>query len=70
MYFSKLLTCFVLPGAINEANGKPNTVQNQFTGEWAGVPAIAAQYRETGQPWVVIGDEVRSSRSLIHRFDP
>ena len=45
-------------GAINAANDKANEVQNQFTGEWGGVPKVAAEYRESGKPWVVIGDEV------------
>jgi aconitate hydratase len=45
-----------LIGAINSANGEANKVQNQFTGEWAGVPAIAAEYRDKGIKWVVIGD--------------
>ncbi|GAA5922482.1 hypothetical protein JCM1841_004925 [Sporobolomyces salmonicolor] len=46
-----------LIGAINEANGEANKVQNQFTGEWDGVPQVAAQYRDQGIGWVVIGDE-------------
>ena len=46
-----------LIGAINEANDKPNEVLNIVTGEWAGVPAVGAYYRDNGRPWVVIGDE-------------
>ncbi|GAA5924360.1 hypothetical protein JCM10213_004560 [Rhodosporidiobolus nylandii] len=46
-----------LIGAINAANGEANKVQNQLTGEWAGVPQVAAQYRDQGLGWVVIGDE-------------
>ncbi|KAL8278667.1 hypothetical protein RQP46_008959 [Phenoliferia psychrophenolica] len=46
-----------LIGAINAANGEANNIQNLNTGEWGGVPKIAAQYREAGIPWVVIGDE-------------
>lgn len=46
-----------LIGAINSANDKANTVQNQLTGEWGGVPKVAAEYREKGIKWVVIGDE-------------
>ncbi|GAA5954183.1 hypothetical protein JCM21900_006955 [Sporobolomyces salmonicolor] len=38
-------------------NGEANKVQNQFTGEWDGVPQVAAQYRDQGLGWVVIGDE-------------
>jgi aconitate hydratase len=45
-----------LIGAINSANGEANKVQNQFTGEWKGVPAVAQEYREKGVKWVVIGD--------------
>lgn len=45
-----------LIGAINSANGEANKVQNQLTGEWAGVPAVAADYRDKGIQWVVIGD--------------
>lgn len=45
-----------LIGAINEANDEPNKVQNQETGEWGGVPATAAYYRDRGIKWVVIGD--------------
>ncbi|KAF9513537.1 hypothetical protein BS47DRAFT_1376704 [Hydnum rufescens UP504] len=45
-----------LIGAINSANGEANKVQNQFTGEWKGVPAVAQEYRENGVKWVVIGD--------------
>lgn len=46
-----------LIGAINEANGKANEVQNVLTGEWGAVPATAIAYRDQGRPWVVIGDE-------------
>jgi aconitate hydratase len=46
-----------LIGAINEANGKANEIQNQFTGSWGGVPQVAAEYRDQGVGWVVIGDE-------------
>jgi len=45
-----------LIGAINAANGKANEIQNLKTGEWGPVPKIAAQYRDNGQQWVVIGD--------------
>jgi aconitate hydratase len=45
-----------LIGAINIANGEANKVQNQITGEWGGVPAVAADYRAKGIQWVVIGD--------------
>ena len=46
-----------LIGAINEANGEANKVQNQVTGAWGGVPEVGAYYRDHGIGWVVIGDE-------------
>ncbi|KEI39079.1 uncharacterized protein L969DRAFT_49831 [Mixia osmundae IAM 14324] len=46
--------CYI--GAINEANDKANSVLNQLTGEWDGVPQVAASYRDKGIPWVVVGD--------------
>ncbi|CAK5262265.1 unnamed protein product [Mycena citricolor] len=45
-----------LIGAINAENGEANKVKNQFTGEFGGVPQVAAEYREKGVKWVVIGD--------------
>jgi aconitate hydratase len=45
-----------LIGAINSENGEANKVKNQITGEWGGVPQTAANYREKGIKWVVIGD--------------
>ncbi|KAJ7489363.1 aconitase family-domain-containing protein [Mycena latifolia] len=45
-----------LIGAINSENGEANKVKNQLTGEWGGVPKVAAEYREKGIKWVVIGD--------------
>jgi hypothetical protein len=45
-----------LIGAVNAANGEANKVQNQITGEWKGVPAVAAEYRDKGIKWVVVGD--------------
>ncbi|KAJ3576027.1 hypothetical protein NP233_g697 [Leucocoprinus birnbaumii] len=45
-----------LIGAINSENGEANKVKNQLTGEFGGVPATAAYYREKGIKWVVIGD--------------
>ncbi|KAG9080055.1 Aconitate hydratase mitochondrial [Ceratobasidium sp. 370] len=44
-----------LIGAINAANGEANKVQNQETGKWGGVPQVAADYRDKGTKWVVIG---------------
>ena len=43
-------------GAINSENGEANKVKNQETGEWGGVPATAAYYRDHGIKWVVVGD--------------
>ncbi|KAG8982392.1 Aconitate hydratase mitochondrial [Tulasnella sp. JGI-2019a] len=45
-----------LIGAINIANKEANKIQNQITGAWGGVPQVAAEYREKGIKWVVIGD--------------
>lgn len=45
-----------LIGAINIANKEANKIQNQITGEWGGVPQVAAEYRDKGIKWVVIGD--------------
>lgn len=46
--------CYI--GAINAANGEANKIQNLVTGEWDAVPTVAAQYRDSGKRWVVIGD--------------
>lgn len=46
----------MLIGATNEANGEANKVQNFTTGEWAGVPDTARDYKSKNIPWVVIGD--------------
>ena len=45
-----------LIGAINAENGEANKIKNQITGEFDGVPATAAYYRDRGIKWVVIGD--------------
>jgi len=45
-----------LIGAINSANGEANKVQNQETGKWGGVPQVAADYRDKGIKWIVVGD--------------
>lgn len=47
----------LLIGAINSANGKANSVKNQFTGEFDAVPATGRDYKARGVGWVVIGDE-------------
>ncbi|KAJ7678159.1 aconitate hydratase [Mycena polygramma] len=45
-----------LIGAINAENGEANKVKNQLTGTWGAVPQVAAEYRDKGIKWVVIGD--------------
>lgn len=45
-----------LIGAINAENGEANKIKNQITGEYAGVPAVGAYYRDHGVKWVVVGD--------------
>jgi len=47
----------LLIGAINSENGKANSVQNQQTKEWDGVPNTARAYKAKGVSWVVVGDE-------------
>jgi len=42
--------------AISDANGKPNLVKNQLTGEWGPVAATARAYKAAGLRWVIIGD--------------
>jgi aconitate hydratase len=44
-------------GAINYENDKANCVRNVYTGEYKGVPDTAADYRDAGIKWVVIGGE-------------
>ena len=34
-----------------------NKVQNQLTGDYGPVPAVARAYKAAGKPWVVVGDE-------------
>eukprot|EP01083_Nonionella_stella_P028853 79519_1 len=45
-----------LIGAINDANGKENTVENVLNGTEGGVPEVAREYKASNRPWVVIGD--------------
>ncbi|KAF0975817.1 hypothetical protein FDP41_005144 [Naegleria fowleri] len=47
----------LLIGAINSENGKANSVKNQLTGEYQGVPDVARHYKANNVKWVVIGDE-------------
>ena len=46
-----------LTGAINFANGEPNTVKNQLTGAYGELPATAREYKAAGIGSIVIGDE-------------
>ena len=43
--------------AINFENEEMNTVKNQDTGKFGGVPDVARQYKESGVNWVMFGDE-------------
>merc|ERR1739838_536078 len=43
--------------AINSENEEMNTVKNQETGAYGGVPDVAKQYKDVGINWVVFGDE-------------
>lgn len=45
-----------LIGAVNAENDKVNTVQNQLTQEYGGVPDTARSYKASNQPWVVVAD--------------
>ncbi|KAF2011987.1 aconitate hydratase [Aaosphaeria arxii CBS 175.79] len=45
-----------LIGAVNAYNQKVNMVQNVFTGQIAGVPETARDYKQRGQQWVVIAE--------------
>eukprot|EP00899_Mesostigma_viride_P025603 jgi/Mesvir1/6227/Mv00905-RA.1 len=47
----------LLIGAINEENGKANSVWNEVTGVFDAVPATARALKAKGIPWVVVGDE-------------
>ena len=43
--------------AVISENDEMNTVKNQNTGSYGGVPDAARQYKEAGVNWVVFGDE-------------
>jgi aconitate hydratase len=45
-----------LIGAVNAANDKVNSIRNVFTGEYAGVPETAKDYKKRHQQWVIIAD--------------
>ena len=44
-------------GAVNSDNDAVNQVRNVDTGEVAGVPDVARQYKAAGVGWVAVGDE-------------
>merc|ERR1712129_460808 len=45
-----------LIGAINDANGKENTVENVLDGTEGKVPDVGRVYKADNTPWIVIGD--------------
>lgn len=45
-----------LTGATNYFNGKTDSVKNQLTGEYAGVPVVARAYKASGIGTIVVGD--------------
>ena len=47
----------LLIGAINDFNGKSNSVKSQLTGEYDAVPATARAYKKVGLGSVIVGDE-------------
>jgi aconitate hydratase len=47
----------LLIGAVNDFNGKTNSVKNQLTGEYMTVPAAAREYKKARTGSIVIGDE-------------
>lgn len=46
-----------LTGAVNFFNEKTDSVKNQLTGEYAGVPTVARAYKAAGVGSIVVGDE-------------
>jgi len=47
----------LLIGAINDFNGKSNSVKSQITGDYDAVPATARAYKKAGLGSVIVGDE-------------
>ena len=47
----------MLIGAINNFNDKSDSVKNQLTGEYAGVPVVQRAYKAKGIGSIVVGDE-------------
>eukprot|EP00494_Astrolonche_serrata_P026492 UN26754 len=46
-----------LIGAINDANGEANNIENVLTKKTGGVPDTARYYKANNQDWIVVGDE-------------
>lgn len=46
-----------LTGAINYFNDKADTIKNQLTGEYSGVPVVARAYKASGLSSIVVSDE-------------
>lgn len=44
-------------GATNAENNEMNKIKNQRSGQWAGVPEVARDYKANGIKWVAVGDE-------------
>ncbi len=44
-------------GAVNYFNEQTNSVMNQLTGEYSGVPEVARSYRDAGTGSIVVGEE-------------
>jgi aconitate hydratase len=47
----------MLIGAINKESGEMNSVKNQLTGLYGGVPDTARAYKAAGVKWVVFGED-------------
>merc|ERR1719510_319334 len=47
----------MLIGAINDANGEANNIENVLSGGHGAVPETARDYKAQGQDWIVVGDE-------------
>ncbi|KAJ3607936.1 hypothetical protein NHX12_024987 [Muraenolepis orangiensis] len=47
----------MLIGAVNIDNDGINSIKNQLTGDFGGVPDVARHYKANGLSWVVVGDD-------------
>merc|ERR1711967_107806 len=47
----------MLIGAVNDANGKINSVENVLTNKNGNVPDTARDYKAKNQNWIIVGDE-------------